>query len=137
MIDREPPLPSGSTDATGVPQATIVKETTVSVLARATAPVGGGYFVLLDSFDSNWKARVDGHGAPLLRADGAFRAVRLPAGDHSVQFVYRPRAFVVGATISCMTALILALAAALQPRLRQRVNVNANVELVGESRGTR
>jgi hypothetical protein len=117
IVDHEPPLPAGSSDATGAPQASIVEETTVSLLVRATAPEGGGYLLLLDSFDPNWNARVDGHSVPLLRADGVFRAVRLPAGRHAVQFAYRPRAFVIGASISFLTALILVLAATRRPRL--------------------
>jgi uncharacterized membrane protein YfhO len=36
----------------------------------------------------------------LLRADGYFRAVALPAGSHRVVFRYRPLSFYAGAAIS-------------------------------------
>lgn len=120
IIDHEPPPPAASAGPAGAPQAAIVEETTVSLLVEATAPEGGGYLLLLDSFDPNWKARVDGRSVPILRADGVFRGVRLPAGRHEVRFVYRPRSFVIGATISCLTAIGLGLAAIRRPRLTPR-----------------
>ncbi|MBI5611077.1 MAG: hypothetical protein HY902_19550, partial [Deltaproteobacteria bacterium] len=46
--------------------------------------------VLRDSADRGWQVAVDGAPAPSLIADGAFRAVVLPAGDHRVSWQYRP-----------------------------------------------
>jgi Bacterial membrane protein YfhO len=57
----------------------------VAVVARLPAP---GVLVLLDAWESGWRASVDGAAAPVLRADVAFRAVRLPAGEHRVEFTY-------------------------------------------------
>jgi hypothetical protein len=37
-----------------------------------------------------WSATVDGHSAPIGRADGLFQTVRLAAGTHRVQFSYEP-----------------------------------------------
>lgn len=54
---------------------------------RAPAP---SVLVLLDAYESGWRARLDGAEAPVLRADGAFRAVRLPAGAHRVEFLHAP-----------------------------------------------
>ncbi len=59
-----------------------------------------GYLVVLDSFDPGWRARVDGRAAEVLRADVGFRAVRVPAGSHSVEMVYRPRGVVWGVALS-------------------------------------
>jgi uncharacterized membrane protein YfhO len=68
----------------------------------------GGYLVLLDSFAEGWRATADGHPATIVRANGLFRAVRLNPGPHAVEFVYRPRGFLIGATASA-TALALVL----------------------------
>jgi hypothetical protein len=45
--------------------------------------------LLADRFDPDWSAEVDGAPRPLLRADGIFRAVEVPAGRHAVRFHYR------------------------------------------------
>jgi len=59
-----------------------------------------GYVVLVDSYDPGWRAHVDGAPTPLLRANVAFRAVEVPAGRHSIEFVYRPRAVSWGLGLS-------------------------------------
>ena len=55
---------------------------------------------MLDSFSDDWRASADGHPATIVRANGLFRAVRLNPGPHVVEFIYRPRAFLVGAAAS-------------------------------------
>jgi uncharacterized membrane protein YfhO len=70
---------------------------------------GDGYLVLLDSYDPNWRATVDGRPVVLRRANLAFRAVELPSGRHVVEFSYRPWALILGlavAVTSLGTALV-------------------------------
>jgi hypothetical protein len=90
--------------------ATMREDVDRSVVVDAEAPEGGGYLVLLDSFDPGWKAYVDGARAEVVRADGVFRAVRLSAGKHEVRFRYVPRGFVAGASISLVALGLLAVA---------------------------
>jgi len=111
IVDVELPLPAEGSRAPGVPTASIVEETATSVTVDAVAPEGGGYLLLLDSFDPNWSAWVDDRRVRLARADGVFRAVRIPEGRHTVRFAFRPRAFVLGAAISLVAMLVLAVAA--------------------------
>lgn len=59
-----------------------------------------GYLVLADTWYPGWQATVDGAPASVLRANHAFRAVWLEAGEHVVEFVYRPRSVAVGAGLS-------------------------------------
>ena len=66
-----------------------------------------------------WRAFVDGHEAPLLRADCIFRAVPVPAGTHEVRLVFVPRTWQWGLAISLATFLALA-AWALPRRWRGR-----------------
>jgi len=56
--------------------------------------------VLADSFDPDWHVTVDGQSTPLLRANGIFRGVMVPAGRHQVVFRYQPRMVVRGALLS-------------------------------------
>ena len=80
---------------------------------------GPGLVVLADAWDPGWRAWVDGHPAPVLQANVAFRAVPLPAGAHRVELRYRPPAVLVGLTLSGLSALGLA-AVVVAARLRRR-----------------
>jgi hypothetical protein len=46
---------------------------------------------LSDVYDTGWQARVDGALTPIYRADYDFRSVSVPAGAHTVQFIYQPQ----------------------------------------------
>jgi hypothetical protein len=101
--DALPPVP---------PSATIKKDSANRVVVEAGVDEAGGYLVMLDSFSSDWRATVDGGPATIVRANGLFRAVRLNSGLHVVEFLYRPRAFLVGAAVSAVAlALMLGLLA--------------------------
>jgi uncharacterized membrane protein YfhO len=50
-----------------------------------------------------WRASIDGARVPLHRANAAFLAVLVPAGDHDVRLVYRPTSFLRGRAISLAT----------------------------------
>ena len=64
-----------------------------------------------------WRAEADGKPAEILRADGFFRGVALPAGEHRVVFTYRPIAFYAGAALSILAVGVLfALARSGEPR---------------------
>ena len=65
-------------------------DTYVSLRARLEAP---GYLVLADLAYPGWRATVDGAEAPLLRAEGIFRALALPPGEHHIVFEYKPTLF--------------------------------------------
>jgi hypothetical protein len=68
-----------------------------------------GYLVLVDAYDPGWKAAVNGAPAPVLRANIAFRAVRLAAGRHAVELAYRPGTIKWGLSISAATLVLLLL----------------------------
>ena len=75
-----------------------------------------GYLVLLDSYYPGWRAYVDGVEVRILRANYAFRAVQVGAGNHRVEFIYRPRSFYLGLWISGV-ALVLAAGSLMWPLL--------------------
>ncbi len=66
-----------------------------------------GYLILTDTFYPGWKARVDGKGASILRANLLFRAIRLSAGQHRVEFSYEPVSLKIGAAVSVVTLLVI------------------------------
>jgi uncharacterized membrane protein YfhO len=76
--------------------------------ANLSAP---GYVVLVDGYDPGWRVAVDGIPSQLRRANVAFRAVAVPAGRHTVEYLYRPSALLLGLTVSAGTLAALALVA--------------------------
>jgi hypothetical protein len=47
--------------------------------------------VLTDNWHANWKAFVNNAQTDILRVNGTFRGVQVPAGDYEVRFYYQPR----------------------------------------------
>ncbi|MBP8973645.1 MAG: YfhO family protein [Anaerolineae bacterium] len=76
------------------------------------------YLVFAETWYPGWSATVNGAPAPLLRANLAFQAVAVPAGDSEIVFRYRITHFEWGVVIAG-GALIAALALLLGERIRQ------------------
>ncbi|MDP8924371.1 MAG: YfhO family protein [Chloroflexota bacterium] len=71
---------------------------------RIRTPDGpGGYLVLTDTYHRGWRARVDGAEAPVYLANSLFRAVHLPPGSHTVEFVFDPLSLRIGRAVSLAT----------------------------------
>jgi hypothetical protein len=77
------------------------------VVIRVSAPRAGFLFLADEDFPG-WHARVNGRETEIIRANHAFRLVEVPAGDSEVSFTYRPLSLLIGAAITLMTLLILA-----------------------------
>jgi hypothetical protein len=99
--------PDGTPGSPADPAAKIVHDGANRMAVEAGAGPTGGYLVLLDSYSPDWQVRVDGRPGTLYRSNLLFRAVRLAPGRHRVEFVYRPRAVILGAGLS-MAGLIAA-----------------------------
>lgn len=54
-----------------------------------------------------WQAAVDGQSAPILRADYTLRAVPVPAGEHTVELIFRPFSFTIGAILTVLSILVI------------------------------
>jgi len=55
---------------------------------------------LSDTFYPGWKAVIDKRDTKVYRADYAFRAVVVPKGSHTVEFIYKPESFRQGLIVS-------------------------------------
>lgn len=84
------------------------------------------YLVLTDAHYPGWIATVDGQRATIERADVLFRAVKVPAGAHRVEFRYEPQSFAMGAVIS-IGAWVMLLAVMVINGVRARVNARRHV----------
>jgi hypothetical protein len=67
-----------------------------------------GTLILADTWYPGWQARVDGKPEPIYRADCAFRAIRVPAGRHQVEFLFAPVSFRAGLWAGIISWMMLA-----------------------------
>lgn len=72
-----------------------LNEIEISVKAPAE-----GYLVLSEVYYPGWEAFVDGKASPVLRANYAFRAVYVEAGEHRVRLVFSPLSWKMGLAVS-------------------------------------
>jgi hypothetical protein len=109
-LQREIVLPEGSPHP---PSSTFRGEVRVvtqlpdhlKVGARLNEP---GHLLVVEGWDSGWRAFVDGAEQPVLRANAAFQAVALTAGEHVVDLEYRPTSVPCGLALSLISAAVLA-----------------------------
>lgn len=82
------------------------KDERVVLSARASAD---GYVLLSDTWLPGWTVKVDGVDQSIVRADSAFRAVRVTPGEHRIEMEYHPVVLVQGAFVSFLGWVALAL----------------------------
>jgi hypothetical protein len=82
-----------------------------TVTIRAASPAAGR-LVLADVWYPGWRALVDGVPTPIELANTAFRAVKLPAGNHVIEFQYEPDSVKIGLwiTLACGAIIMIGLA---------------------------
>ncbi|WP_119068618.1 YfhO family protein [Rubrobacter indicoceani] len=85
-----------------------------------TSTDADGLLVMSEVYYPAWEAYVDGEPVEIRRADYLFRAVEVPAGSHTVEMRYRSRTLTLGIVISCITALVAAVALGVAVRRRGR-----------------
>jgi uncharacterized membrane protein YfhO len=67
-----------------------------------------GYLFTGDAYYPGWTAELDGQPTRLYRANLAFRAVRVPAGEHVVVHRFEPRSVFVGLALAGASLAIVA-----------------------------
>ncbi|MBI3861620.1 MAG: YfhO family protein [Planctomycetia bacterium] len=67
----------------------------------------GGTLVLTDLDYPGWQVEVDGRPTAGVVVDGMLRGVAVPAGQHTVTWIYRPASFFWGAGISVAALVVL------------------------------
>ena len=102
-VDRSSPAGSG---AVGQPTELIgATFNTYTVRADAAVP---SLLVYADTYYEGWRAFMDDREVPIVRANHAFKAVRVDPGQHVVRFVFDPWTFRWGAGITLAGLAIVA-----------------------------
>lgn len=58
-------------------------------------------------YDKGWKVLVDGEQIPHFRANYVLRAAILPLGNHTLEFIFKPRSYFTGYYISLISSLFI------------------------------
>jgi len=77
----------------------------------ATGNPNDGFLVLSEIYYQGWEARVDGNPTKIYRTNYTLRGIFVPAGEHRIEFIYRPRTLRNGAIGAAFGVMILALGA--------------------------
>lgn len=111
ILDEKIPCPvdrSAAASAGAVSQPTeVVQATFNTYVVRADVAVPS-LLVYADTYYEGWRAFVDDREVPIVRANHAFKAVRVDPGQHLVRFVFDPWTFRWGATIALAGLAIVA-----------------------------
>jgi hypothetical protein len=116
LEDAQAPTPA---NASLTAQVRLVDETPLAQHWSVDSS-GAGWLVLAQSFYPGWTARLDGAEVALHRANYAFTALAVPAGEHEVALAYEPASYRSGRSIT-LASLSLIIAAMLLARLRRKL----------------
>lgn len=68
-----------------------------------------GFAVFSEIYYKNgWVAKIDGKPAPIVEADYTLRALKMPAGKHTIEFTFEPQVVKTGSTITLISCLLIA-----------------------------
>lgn len=93
LLDKRPSLPAPLTfEPPWILEAPTVRitryeNTVIDIEVETTEP---GFVVLNDVWHPWWFATVDGHAAPILKANVLFRAIAVGSGGHTIRFQFAP-----------------------------------------------
>jgi uncharacterized membrane protein YfhO len=60
-------------------------------------------------YQPGWKATIDGQLTPHFRADWTLRAMLVPAGEHKIEFDFRPEGYITASYVSAFSSFFVLL----------------------------
>ncbi len=103
--DSKIPTSSYLSNNTSITAANVLRPDVNTVIASFNTSLPG-YLVLTDTYYPGWHAYVDGQKSKILRANYLFRAVAVPAGNHTVEFKFEPASFWAGVVLFILGATV-------------------------------
>lgn len=72
-----------------------------------TKSKGNNFLFFGTTYLPAWKAYIDGTETKIYKANYGFQGIIVPKGNHKVEFIYKPKAFVIGKNLSLILNIIL------------------------------
>ena len=104
-LEEEPPLEI-SRDSMLTDSVWIIEHQFDSVVIGLNC-TANRILVMTENYYDSWHVFVDDQPAKLLRADGSFRAVAIPAGAEKVTMIFESERYATGKLITLSTSLYL------------------------------
>ncbi|MEZ5571606.1 MAG: YfhO family protein [Halioglobus sp.] len=108
VVDEALPIPHPES-GNPILKAEIVQYEPEKVAIKLPTLHGQSILVLTDSYDPNWRARIDGKPARIFPVNSIFRGIEVNEGDREVVFTYHPVYFYFGAAITASAVLLITL----------------------------
>lgn len=94
------PIPPGwKTPSCPGDKVSVVSHEAETVLVRVNMECDG-VVILSDTYYPGWKAYIDGKSADIHEVNLAMRGVAVPAGNHEIRYVYRPKSVFIGGLLT-------------------------------------
>ena len=138
ILEHEPAGPLGP-QPIGVPDADRVlvtnRDLAAGLIEIDVVASGPRILVVSDNYYPNWQAFVDGEQVELMRANYVWKAVYLPAGNHTVALRYHSPAVSTSRTISLLTLLAVAIGAGVHWRRKTGSQLSVQSKLADGDAG--
>ncbi len=106
ILEKNPGFPPSNNTIKGYAKILTYSSNKITVVSSENQQ---SLLFLSDPYYPGWSAYVDGKRTEIFRADYAFRALNVPAGNHAIVFIYQPLSFFIGiwvAVISLFSTLV-------------------------------
>lgn len=112
LVDcSQQPRPAATFTAASSLRAQIVEDEPGRLVIATEVPADGrGFLVVAQADLPGWHALADGRPAAIRRVHGLVQGIEVAGGTARVELFYRPRSFVIGASVSALTLLLLLIA---------------------------
>ena len=70
---------------------------------------GSGLAVFSEIYFPGWIATIDSQEAEVIRVDYILRGLEIPAGEHTIEFTFKPKAFTVGNKVTTASSWLIVL----------------------------
>ncbi len=93
-----------SSDSTGTITLTSNELKTLNYESTSS---GDGFVVFSEIYYPGWVATIDGQDTQIMRANYLLRALKVPAGKHTIEFRFEPRAYTVGNKVTTASSWLV------------------------------